>query len=95
MDLHDACFPKLFNKSSCFMGTFPNTTTCSLDKNIESDYCMRLFAGCSNGLKPPTMVGILRVLNCWVKRQNLKPQASSFEASSPNPQILKPEPSNF
>ena len=73
-----------------FMGIFLNTTTCSLDKNIESDYCMRLYAKCSNGLKPPTIVGILRVLNCWVKRQILKPQASSL-----NRQILKPEPSNF
>ena len=41
---------------------------------IESDYCMRLYAKCSNGLKPPTIVGILRVLNCWVKRQILKHQ---------------------
>ena len=79
------------------MGTFPNTATCSLDKNIESDYCMRLYAKCSNGLKPPTIVGILRVLNCWVKRQILKPRASNFEASSLNPQILKPHdaPSNW
>ena len=29
MDFHDACFPKLFNKSLWFMEIFPTTTTCS------------------------------------------------------------------
>ena len=43
----------------------------SLDQNIRSAYCITLYVKCSNGLKPPTIVGILRVLNCWVSTQHL------------------------